>query len=374
MSEIITSLNDNGNIEITPEMQKIILENWSKKKLDEVVRMCFNDESLDGRSKQGRAVRDWIVKNGLKVKTSKVEKKGEMELTEAHTDFIMQNSENMTAMEMARVLFPEKKITPLHGEFIAIQKYLKSISPDLVSETEQVAEGEYEAPKSIYRIIPKVNKYVGKLQLEDAKLLDPKTINDRDIKNLRALIGYMNTHSFLSTINIYEKEYERTLFESRFIRYVYNKPDLLEEEVDQYVAICDKAVALFQLKKQIQVLQKRINMSFDTDDTAKQKLATNDINLLESYRERETASEKWIETVLDKLVGSRDARLKGRNQENASILNFLEAFQSEKKRKEILELFKRHKMAEAAAVKNLSSMDAVVALVAGYDEDDARFE
>jgi hypothetical protein len=376
MPDVISTPSDDDKdkfFEITPEMEQVIRENWDKISLDDLTRKITGNPKLDGRNREGRAIRDWMIVRGLKVKTARYEKEGPYELTDDQKELIAMNIDKMKPMEMARLLFPDKKLTPLNREFVAIQKHVKVLSPNAIPPHEAVAEGQYEPPKSIYRLIPKINKYISKYQIEEAKLLEVKTLSDKEIKNLKSLLTYMNNHVFISAINVYEKENERELFESRFIRYTYDKPDLFEEEVDQFIAVCDKAVSLYQLKQQIQTLQREINQNLETGKEDNKRVAMSLIELLESYRERETASEKWMDNVIDNLVGTRNKRLQGRQRENASIINLVEAFQGEKTRQELLQVAKEQREAERAAVDKLSNMDQVKALIAGYSKEDAKY-
>ena len=52
----------------------------------------------------------------------------------------------------------------------------------------------------------------------------------------------MHTFRFNHQINNYETQNDRDLFESSFIRYTYDKPDLTQEEVDQYIVLSSEVV------------------------------------------------------------------------------------------------------------------------------------
>lgn len=363
---------------ITPEIETVIQANLSKIfdgsiSLDDLTKIVTKDDKLDGRSRAGRAIKKWFIDKGHKIKTSKYEKEGPYVLSEDEIEFITNNIGKMRPMEMARMLWPMKKITPLNREYLAIQVKIKEINPESLPESEKMADGIYEPPKSIYRLVPKINDYIARYRIDNATPLpmEEKKLNDRDLKNLRSLLNYLNNHTFIHAINIYDLIQERELFESKFIRYTYDKPDLTEEEVDQYILVCDKAVALHQLKKNIQVLQREISINLESGDAEKKKVAMSLIELLNSYRGKETEGEKMLESTLEDLVGTRNTRLAGKLTNNATVMNLVTAFQQEEKRKELLELAEEMRAAEAEAVKKLSSMDAVIALVAGYHTDDA---
>jgi len=339
--------------------------------LDDLTKIVFDDQTIDGRSKKGRALKKWIVAKGHKIKTSKYEPEGPFVLADEHVEFITNNIDSMRPMEIARTLFPGKKITPLNKEYLAICTKIREIRPEAVPESDRMAEGPYEPPKSIYRLVPRINEYVSKYKIENVKPLpqDEKQISDRDLKCLKKLLGYMNTHTFFLSINIYELVHERELFESRFIRYTYDKPDLTEEEVDQYISVCDKYVALHQIRKNIQTLQKEININLEAATEEKKKVAMSYIELLNSYRAKEKDAEDVLERTVKALVGTRDKRLAGQQANNATVLNLVQAWQDIEKRRELLELAKRQREAEQDAVKRLSNMDAVVALIAGLSKD-----
>ena len=51
-------------MELSEEQKKFIDENATKiKNLIDLTKQCFQDDTLDGRSKQGRAVRKYLVEN-----------------------------------------------------------------------------------------------------------------------------------------------------------------------------------------------------------------------------------------------------------------------------------------------------------------------
>ena len=62
-------------MELSTEQQKFIDENFSQMPdLIELTRATFLDDTLDGRTKEGRAVRKYLVDNNLEYKTTKAEK------------------------------------------------------------------------------------------------------------------------------------------------------------------------------------------------------------------------------------------------------------------------------------------------------------
>ena len=57
-------------MKLTEEQEKFIAENFNEiQDLNILTQKAFEDESLDGRSKQGRAVRKFMIDKGLDYKT-----------------------------------------------------------------------------------------------------------------------------------------------------------------------------------------------------------------------------------------------------------------------------------------------------------------
>ena len=57
--------------------------------LNLITKKFFNNEDLDGRSKQGIAIRAFLAANNINYKTSKYQKVGDLPLTEKQKEFII---------------------------------------------------------------------------------------------------------------------------------------------------------------------------------------------------------------------------------------------------------------------------------------------
>jgi hypothetical protein len=66
-------------------------------------------------------------------------------------------------------------------------------------------------------------------------------------------------------MNIYDNEPDRELFESSFVRYTYDKGDLSQEEVDQYIVLCTEVVISSSIQGTINVLQHQIDIAIQED-------------------------------------------------------------------------------------------------------------
>jgi hypothetical protein len=125
-------------------------------------------------------------------------------------------------------------------------------------------------------MIQRINRYV--LDGIDEKKVSPK--QKRDIKSI---IGYLHTFRFSHQINSYNGNTDRELFESSFVRYTYDKNDLTQEEVDQYILLAAEVVIASSIQERVERLQ---NMLDDTaDDTEGRRIS---MSLVEAISSRQT--------------------------------------------------------------------------------------
>ncbi len=76
--------------ELTPDQEQFIRDNYAKMSdLNELTRNCYNDPSLDGRTKEGRLVRKFLIDNKFQYSTTKKIKSDEIGLSSAQKEFIL---------------------------------------------------------------------------------------------------------------------------------------------------------------------------------------------------------------------------------------------------------------------------------------------
>lgn len=353
------------NDDLTKEQQEFIIANWTTMDLISMVQAVSGDDKADGRHKLGRAIKNFLASKGFEAKTTKYKAIGPIELNQEQLDYINQNAERCKPLEMARLLFNNDKLTPLSREFKAVFSAVEKISKNLVKRDEvPAAEDIYSAPKSIYKLIPRVNRMVPNQKNENEPLFpEAKKISGTDEKNLRSLLSYMNIPRFSYQANQFTKEVDRELFESSFVGMTWDKSDLKREEVEQYISLSAEIVQTAQIDRHIQRLDQEIedSMSGDSD----RKLSMSLIELINSAREKLDKSKERQKKLIENLTDSRADRLKKRIQENSSILNLVDAWRDEKRRQELIALADLQKKAEDADINKLSTMSDVMALIAG---------
>ena len=192
-----------------------------------------------------------------------------------------------------------------------------------------------------------------------------------EAKNLGSLLSHMNVYRFIYQANQFKKMVDREVYESSYIRFLWDKPDALPEEVDSYIDLCAETVNIAQIDRTIQQLDYQLESMLEGDNDSK-RLSMTFVETLNSMREKSNAAKSRKEKLMNSLVGARAKRMENKVQQNASILNLVEAWKNEEKRKELLELAEMEKLADELEVDKLSSLDAVVGLIAGITKGEVR--
>lgn len=374
---------DGRKVYVLNEAQKLMVrEQYDKIKLKELAQQVCGNPEETGQTYGGLAIRKYIASKefqselpGARIKTTKYVKgdHGEYELNPDHKLLIRNNLGKMQWMEMARLAFNNPSMTPLHAEAKAVYKYCVEIDPGSIPDDEKLTEEEqYKPPGSIDRLTTKVNKYRFKFNGDKSKVLDKNDLRPVDKKNLEALLGYMNVERFVQQASKYTREADRALFESSFVRFCYDKPDLLEEEVDNYVSLCSEIVTITQIERIIQLMDNQLEEALRGSGEEK-KLTMTFNESINNQRDKLNQSKKTYQSLMDKLVGERSKRLQGKIQQSATIINLIDAVKIEERRIQLLKIAEKQKMLESNEVDALSSMDSVVALIAGISKERAKY-
>jgi len=350
---------------LSEEQKKKIIELWNSRpenppSLLEIIREAFPDKEIDGRSKEGRAVKRFLATRKIKAKGAHEYTPKDVSLSEEQKEYITNNAYTMRAVEIARVLFGDDKINNLNAETKVVNEFLKTLSPrDLYADPNDVPENEYKPPRTQAAAILRVNKYV-------LDAIDKSKILPKQKKEMEALIGYLNTYRFLHQINTYPTENDRELFESSFIRYTYDKSDLTQEEVDQYIVLSMEVVISANIQATIQVIQRQIDTEVESGGKIPMALIEANNTARTEYNQCVTRQTKLLADLKEK----RSARLSKQVKANASILNLVEMWKDEESRKKMLQLAELRKHALSTEIEKLETMDEMKCKILGIDKDE----
>lgn len=355
-------------IQLTDGQRAALLSEWNNRpdnppSLNDLVRVAFPAlENVDGRSKEGRAIKAFLASRQIKARgAQEYIAKEKSDLSDEQKEFIANNAATMKAVEIARTIFKNDLLTNLNQETRTVNEYIKTLDGKVIySDPGEVPDSEYRAPKTSDRALAKVNRYVH-------EGIDKDKVSPKQKKELQSLIGYLHTYRFLHQINTYTEQTDRDLFESSFVRYTYDKSDLTQEEVDQYIVLSTEVVISANIQRAIQILQRQIEREVETGGKIPMTLVEASNTARTEYNQCVNRQQK----LLSDLKVKRSERLGKQIKENASILNLVEMWKDEESRVKMIKLAELQKKSVAQEIERLSSMDEIKCRIMGLSSDEA---
>ncbi len=347
-------------MDLSEEQKQFLRENAAKiTSLIDLTRQCFEDDKLDGRSKEGRAVRKFLVENSINFRTTATSRTENIELTQQQKDFILEQAESgLSSLEIAKIIFPEKNVKSLSNEQRTVLAFIREVNPDIIPSQDGAALSSYISPKSPSRIIKKINDATG-LNLDDTKLNRQKQVC------VERLGVNLSNSRFLKIINNYLNQEDRNLFEHEFIRLTWDKPDLTADEINLYLNVCKEVINLEVVSSHLN----KLNDMFDiADDQTEMSVRLAEIIKAKSGEYHQCESR--IENLTKKLQGDRAERMKKNQKENASFLSIVQLFQEEEERKTMVRIAEMQKQSIKKEAERLEGMAEWKARVLGISQED----
>lgn len=361
---------------LSDDQKKKILDYWNDKNesgkspsLSELSFYVFG-EGVDGRSKEGRAMKEYLATFEIKPKAAQeyvpLKRK---ELTEEQKAYIQNNCAAMTSVEMSRIIFKNNKLNNTCIEARTVNEYIKELDPiETYEDPNEGGSSTWKAPCTRIQTIAMVNKH-----FKVSNKFDKSKMNVNQEKEVESLMRYLNTYRLESQINTYEEANDRTLFESVFVRYTHDKADLTEEEVDQYIILSNESIMEKKIKRRSEHLQKLLDNQTGAGDNDSEH-ARVAMSLVEAIGKATTEFNSCIkrqQDLVNSLKQKRSDRLSKRIQENASILNLIDKWKLEKTRNELIKIAEKRKNKVKEEIDKLASMEDVQAKILGISMDEA---
>ena len=328
--------------------------------LNLITRKFFNDEELDGRSKQGIAIRAFLAANKINYKTSKYQKVGSLPLTDEQKDFIEgQSKMGAPSLQIAELVYPDKSVVQLSLEHRTVMEYLRSIGNGLMPENETALGVKYQVPRSVERVINKINAATG-------EHLNKEKISRHHKYCIDKLAINLSNSRFQKIINCYTSQEDRTIFEEEFIRMTWDKPDLTADEVNLYMNVCKEIINLETTSRHLDKLNKMFEETQEQNEMS--------IRLAEIIKAKSSEyhqCEGRVESLIKKLQGDRAGRINAKQRENASVLSIVQMFQDEEERANMVKIAEMQRSLVKDEAQRLESMVEWKARILGISLDDA---
>lgn len=327
--------------------------------LNEIVRTVFDNPELDGRSKEGRAIRSYMIQTNMKFNTVRRLKKDGIVLSDQQKEFIIsQANEGLSSLAIAEIIFPNKEVKPLSLEQRAVHAVMKEVNPDYSpSQDTDAVLSSYVPPKALGRVIKKINDSTGNLFEEDK-------INRQHKICVEKLAVNLNNSRFVKIMNNYTCRDDRELFEQEFIRLTWDKPDLTSDEINLYMNVCKEIINL-------EVISKHLNKLNDMFDIAndQEEMSVRLAEIIKAKSSEYHQCETRIENLTKKLQGDRSSRMQSKQKENASILALVQFFQDQEERENMVKIAEMQKKLVADEATRMEGMDEWKARILGISKD-----
>lgn len=358
---------------LTDELQLKILQLWEEHKenplgLKEFCQKIIPD--CDSRDKRGIAIRKFLAEREIKLRPANIyKKKEELELREEQKQFVINNYSNdpqkvgMTCLEIAETIFNKKGLTNLHPEVQAVIKFVKTQDPKVLEKEDIVQESEYTPPKTIQQAAARVNKYIlNAITKEDIEK------NSRIQKNLTFLIRFCHLNRFISQVSSFDKEKDRKMFEGSYIRFVYDKSDLQEEDLELYINLCCDIVDYTHMRDELADLQRLF--SDCADDTEGKRVSMSIVEAIKNLRKDIDDNNKRQKALIATLTSERNKRIDLRNKQDASLVQLIDFWKNYDNRQQIIALAEIRNKKIKEEIIRLETIDDLKLQLYGIDSSE----
>jgi hypothetical protein len=360
--------------ELTPEQEQKMITFWNSRapnyypSLKEMTVHLFG-EGFDGRSNEAKATQRALGKHSYRAKTTSVyeKKTDEIELTEHHKEYIKNNVATMSGLEMAKTIFANPKLSNLNAEARAVINHIKTLNPKVLFDADEVNEvpDEYKPPETFDQTLARIHTYV-------AYVPDRKKITASQSKTIDMLQAYLHTFRFINQMNTYDTVTDRKICEDAFIRATYDKPDLMQEEIDQYIEYANHVVQGFNIQRRSIRLQKILE-EISGNDPETMKISMGLVEAIGKASTEYNLCKKREADLLDDLKVQRSDRLANEISDKASILNLVQMWKTEEGRAELNRHAEKEQAAIAKEVDHLSSLPEIKARIMGLSKDKIKY-
>lgn len=368
------SIFEHSGVSMSEERQQLVIDEWNNRptsppSLKEMVQIAFPDveeKYQDGRSKYGKCLKGFLASRDIKAKPShEYVGRTDVSLTEEMGEFIVNNGHAMTDQDIARIIFNDHTLTNLHKETRLVTEFRRDNNINqtlfLPADANPVPLEEYKPPRTMSMMVTRINKYV-------LNGIDKDKITSSQRREIEALIAYLHTYRFLHHIRNFDSQIDRDLYESSFVRYTYDKADLTQEEVDQYIVLSSEVVIASNIQRRVEHLQNLLDDA--ANDTDGRRISMSLVEAIGKAQNDYHQSVGRQNKLLNDLKEKRSDRLKNQIKENASIINLVQMWKEEESREKLIKLAELRKQVVREEIQKLSSMEEVKARILGISEDE----
>lgn len=290
---------------------------------------AFGRSDFDKRSEEFKNGRSYL----LRIKNRGTEC---YNFTDEQILHIIKFSRSKKPIEMLRDMFPGEDGQKLNGlchwvkELQAVWSLEYLGEADVYEEIEEIEDygGHYVSPKTDETIVSKINRYCPGNSWSKWKL-DPF-----QKKCVRTLKGNLNLMRFGLIINSFKNPKERQLFEGEFIRSTFDKPDMINDDINLCMMLAEEYVRSIQIREIMNLLDLRLRACLEGDEKQ-----GNQIALAEQHKAKSSEFDKCnanIKALTKSLNDTRNKRVENETKFNDSIARYVNACCDAQKRQDLI--------------------------------------
>lgn len=350
-------------VKITEEQIEKAAELWDKKNWRDVCKIVFDDPNFDCRDRRSHALKKKLADRGKVKSEHELHSVSESQLVDNLTpeqkqEIIAYANEGESYTRIARYVYKDETLRPTHKKALKVRDFMRQLGIEKVDDEEADAKETYHPPKSLTRLVNLVNLSASQ-DLKDNNL-PPE--HRRNIEQLRRFLQYP---LFLNKINAIKKTAKRKLFEQTFVQYVWDKPDLIAEDVNQYVSLSHEHVHESAVIKQLEILDAQMEDA-ENDREYGMKLieAINATTVkLKDCKERQRK-------LYENLIAKRSRRLETENRENSALTQWFKQWKNKEWRDKLAKAAMRRESMLKEEVDRLDTFSSLLANVSGLGRDE----
>ena len=352
---------------LTDELKLKILKRWQDSyenppSIEELCDLCWPGWKFDGRSKHGRVIKEYLISQNLEAKTKTVyEPKEILELNDSQKEFI-RNNLNLKNHEMAQILYEKQYLTATSNEARSVGLYREELRKQGIIKNdngEEVTE-KYSPPKTLDRVCARINR-----NIEGANF-DFKNLTPTQKKQALSLINYLHNTRFINHMDLITNFEDRKILENTYLKYIYDKPDLSQEDLDQYLLYANESVMECSIKRTIAMLEREQERSLNEDG----KISMTVVESLTTSRKELSDCIGRQGKLYKSLTEERSQRLREKINENASVLNLVEAWINKVERDKIINMANQRKEKLGTEIDKLENMDELKVRILGIGKNE----
>ncbi len=190
-------------------------------------------------------------------------------------------------------------------------------------------------------------------------------MSEKEKKDIQFLLNQMEAKRFILTYRTLRKAEHKQLFKEEFIRALYGKGDMPQEEVNDFIDVCMETVLQYDIGAKIREIEIEASKEGITP-ARKTALDT----LVISYHEQRTASTKRAGEIKKTLGANREQRLKDSRPTGLTVMALIEGFQDAEKRASFIKLQQAKDKELTDTMVALDAMEETKALILGISAEE----